>query len=81
MAKSKLFVKNFRSGFLTPRDSLIFGKLRQAFIKVPIIYYFNPDCYIYIETNISSHVIGKDLNQLTLDDLNWWHPVVFFLEK
>lgn len=44
LSKFKLLVKtSFGPGFLISKARLIFAKLRQAFIKVPIFYYFNPN--------------------------------------
>lgn len=43
--KSKDLVK-VRVSFLTPEARLAFTKLRQVFIKVPILYYFDSECHI-----------------------------------
>ena len=63
---------NMRSepGFLFFGARLTFIKLRQVFIKVPILYHFNSKYHILIETNTSKYVIGKILRQLTLDNFN-----------
>ena len=42
----------------------------QIFVEVPILNYFDPKYYIYIETNTSGYAIGEILNQLILDDLS-----------
>ena len=62
LAKSQPLVQGSESGFLTPRA-------RQAFIEIPILYHFDPDCHIWIKTDISDYVINRVLNWLTLEDL------------
>lgn len=44
-------------------------------------YYFDLKCYIQIETNASSYAINKIFSQLTLNDLDQWHPIASFFEK
>lgn len=52
----KLLVElSSRTGFLTPRARLAFTKLSQAFIKAPILHYFDPKCHTRIQTNILGH--------------------------
>lgn len=51
-------LEDFELGFLIPKPRLIFTELRQAFVKAPIIHYFDLKCHIGIKTNKSSHVIG-----------------------
>ena len=77
--KSKKTVRS--SNFLTPGAKLAFTKLRQAFLKAPILHHFNPDRYIQIETDVSGYAIGGLLSQLTLDDLGRWHQVSFFSQR
>ncbi len=55
-----------------------FTELRQAFLKVPILNHFDPECNIRIETDASGYAIGGVLSQLTSDDSGRWHPVAFF---
>ena len=55
--------------FFTSGAKLVFTKLRQVFFKAPILYHFDPEDYIYIETDVSDYAIGGVLSQLTLDDL------------
>ncbi len=55
--------------FLISRAKQIFIKLRQVFIKALILNYLDLECHIQIETDTSSYVISKILNQLTSDDL------------
>ena len=77
-SKSK---KSVRSDFLTPGAKLAFAKLRQAFVKAPILHHFDPERHIRIETDVSGYAIGGVLSQLTSDDLGQWHPVAFFSRK
>ncbi len=67
--------------FFTPGAKKVFIKLKQVFVEAPIQNYFDLEHHIQIETDISDHAIGRTLNQLTLDDSSWWHPVVFFFRK
>ncbi len=39
-----------------------FIKLRQVFVKAPILNYFDSECYIYIKTDISDFTISKILS-------------------
>ena len=79
LSKSKKTVRSL--DFSTPEAKLAFTKLRQAFIKAPILYYFDLERHIRVETDASGYTIGGVLSQLTLDDLGRWHPVAFFLRK
>ena len=65
------------STFLTPEAKLSFSQLREAFTKAPILYHFNPERYIRIETDASAYAIGGILSQLT-PKTSQWHPVGFF---
>ena len=76
-----MFKKMVRLNFLTPKAKLAFTKLRQAFVKAPILHHFNPECHIQIEIDESGYAIGEVLSQLTLDDLGRWHPLAFFSYK
>ena len=38
--------KKTELGFFTPKTRKAFTELRQAFIKAPILHYFNPECHI-----------------------------------
>ena len=69
------------SDFLIPRARLAFTKLRQAFVKAPILHYFDLKWHIRVETGVSNHIIGGVLSQLTSDDLGWWYLVNFFSQK
>ena len=52
------FKKTIRSDFLISGAKLAFTKLRQVFFKAPILHHFDLECYIWIETDISSYIIG-----------------------
>ncbi len=67
--------------FLTPKARKTFTKLRQAFVKAPILNHFDPECHIQIETDASGYAICGIFNQLTLDDLDRWHLVALFFRK
>ena len=73
--------KKTESGFLTSGARKAFTKLRQAFIKAPILHHFDPEHHIQVETDVSGYAIGEVLSQLTSDNLGRWHPVAFFLKK
>ena len=83
--------KNTGPSFLTPKAKLAFNRLRLAFIKAPILWYFDPKYHILIETDASGYAIGDVLSQLasetSLDgiviktDLGQWYPVIFFSKK
>ena len=94
MTKSKILVKfknrdflpnsrniEARLDFLIPEARLAFIKLKQVFIKAPILHYFYPKCYIRTETDVSRYTIGEILSQLSSNDLGQWHPVAFFSQK
>ena len=67
LSKSKKTVES--SNFFIPRANLAFIKLRQVFFKAPILYHFDLEYYILIETDESGYAIGGVLSQLILDDL------------
>ena len=48
--------------FLTPNTKKAFNHLQLAFIKTPILQYFDPKSHIWIETNTSSYVIDGVLS-------------------
>ena len=79
LTKSKKAVRS--SDFLTPRAKLAFTKLRQVFLKAPILHYFDLKLHIRIEIDVSSYAIGEVFSQLTLDNLGQWYPVAFFSHK
>ena len=84
MSKSKNLSKSKKtvgSDFLTPRARLAFTKLRQTFVKAPILHHLDPECYILVETDVSGYVIGGVFSQLTLDNSGQWYPMGFFSQK
>ena len=62
--------KKTESGFFISGARMIFTKLRQAFIKAPILHHFDLECHIRIETDESGYAISRVLSQLTLDNLD-----------
>lgn len=54
--------------FLIKETKQILTKLRQAFVKVSILDYFDPRCHIQIETDVLSYNIGGIHSQLTSDN-------------
>ena len=50
--------------FLTPEARLAFNRLRLAFTKAPILWHFDLECHIQIETDASGYAIGGVLSQL-----------------
>ena len=77
--------------FLTPKARSAFNRLRLSFTKAPILWHFDPECHIWIETDASGYAIGGVLSQLasgtspdrvvTKTYLGQWHPVAFFSRK
>ena len=59
LSKSK---KTVQSDFLTPKAKLAFAKLRQAFVKAPILHHFDLERHIRIETDASGYAIGGVLS-------------------
>ena len=53
------------AGFLIPKASLAFTQLRKMFTEAPILYYFNLEHHIRIETDTSGYAISGVLSQLT----------------
>ena len=51
--------------FLTPDARTAFKRLRLAFTEAPILWHFDPECHIRIETDASGYAIGGVLSQLT----------------
>ena len=68
------------SNYLTTNAKRAFDQLYQVFTKTPILQHFDPEQYIWVETDASGHDIGGVLSQLT-NDLGRWHPVVYLLHK
>ena len=70
-----------RTGYLTYKPRLAFTSLRKAFTKALIFRHFNLKCHIRIEIDVLYYAISGVLNELTLDNLNQWHLVVYFSQK
>ena len=68
MSKSKKTV-GFLDFFIF-RAKLVFTKLRQAFVKAPIIHHFNLKHHIQIKIDESGYIINRILNEQVLDDLS-----------
>lgn len=68
-------------GFLTVKAILAFVKLKQGFIKALILYHFDPEYHICVETNLLGYAIYRVFSQLTLDNLSRWYSVIFFSRK
>ena len=66
--KLSKFKKILRSEFLTPKAKLAFIKLRQVFVRAPILYHFDSKHHIWVETDVSGYAISEVLTQLTLDN-------------
>ena len=60
LKSKKLFKskKTVRSDFSISGARLAFSKLRQAFLKAPILHHFDPKYYIRNVTNVLSYTIG-----------------------
>ncbi len=54
--------------FFTSKARYAFTKLRQPFVKTLILNYFDLECHIYIERNVSGYAIGGIFSQLTLNN-------------
>ena len=77
--------------FLTPGAREAFNRLWLVFTKALILWHFDPECHVWIETNVWGYAIGGVLSQLasgtrpnkivTKINLVQWHLVVFFLRK
>ena len=76
--------------FLTSDAKKTFNRLKQAFIKAPILQYFDPVFYIWTETDVSGYAIGRVLSQLTSNQVISdgafrsnvdWHSVAYFSRK
>ena len=71
-AKSKKLSKranslNFDSkdsgpSFLTPKARAAFNRLQLVFIEAPILWHFDPECHIWIETHVSGYAISRVLS-------------------
>ena len=66
--------------FLTSEVKLTFLHLREAFTKALILHHFDPEYYIWMETNASDYAIDGILSQLTSDS-GQWNSVSLLLRK
>ena len=55
------------SNYLTLDAKRAFDQLHQAFTEAPIIKHFDPERYIWVETDASGYAISGVLSQLTND--------------
>ena len=74
MSKNRDFSPNSRnmeaeSSFFISKARLAFTQIKQAFVEALILYLFNIECHIQIETHASGYTIDEILSQLTLDNL------------
>ena len=77
--------------FLTSNARTAFNRLRLTFTKTPILWHFDLECHIWIETNTLDYAISGVLSQfisgtspdkvITKTKLGQWHLVMFFLRK
>ena len=60
LSKSKNLFKSkkIELSFLTFGTKMVFTKLRQAFVKTPILHYFDLKCHIQIKTDASGYAIS-----------------------
>ncbi len=83
--KSEVFraknLKNQSRSFLIPETRKAFTKLTKAIVEAPILNHFDPKHHIWIEKDASNYIISGIFNQLTSDDLGWWHLIAFFSKK
>ena len=83
--------KDNEPSFLTPKARVAFNCLQLAFTKAPILRHFNPECYIWIETDAYGYTLSDLLSEfafgtrpdgvVTKTDLGQWHPIAFFSRK
>ena len=82
IVKRLLRSKNLNgAGYLTPKARLTFTQLKKAFTNTSILQHFDLEYHWRIVTNASGYAIGRVLSYLTLDNLDRWHPVAYFLQK
>ena len=56
-----------RPKFLTSDDRIAFNHLQLTFIEALIFQHVDPECHIWIETDILSYTINVMLSQLTFE--------------
>ena len=55
-------IEKVETGFFIPKARLTFTQLRQAFVEAPILYHFNLESHIRIETDVLGYTIGSILS-------------------
>lgn len=70
-----------KTDFLFLNTEIVFIELKQAFILLFILFYFNSKCFIWIKTDISSHAICEILSHLSLNTSSQYYLIGFFLRK
>ena len=86
-----LTLKKADPSFLTPKTRAAFNRLWLAFTEAQIIWHFDPECHIQIETDVLGYAIGGVLSQqafgtnpnrvITKPDLSQWHSIAFFSRR
>ena len=61
---------NSETDFLTFGAKKAFIHLQKALIKAPILRHYNPEYYIWIETDALGYTIGEILSQIILHHLD-----------
>ncbi|OQE16552.1 hypothetical protein PENFLA_c027G03970 [Penicillium flavigenum] len=64
---------------LNDTESAAFRRLKQAFQSASLLYHFDPEKHIRLETDASNQGMGGVLSQP--DDKGRWHPVAFWSRK
>lgn len=67
--------------FFTFEANVTFTQLKQVFIKVLILQYFNLKYYIWIRTDIFCYTKSEILSQLISNDLSYLRLIAYFLKK
>ncbi len=78
--------------FLTSEARVAFIQLMKAFTEAPILWHFDLECHIRIETDASGYSISRLLSQLTSQvtsssgdlvksEIGEWHPVAYCSRK
>ena len=81
-----------KSDFLTPDNKKAFNHLQLAFIKAPMLWHFDLESHIRIETDASGYAISGGLSQLNLNsnaplndsnksDFGQWYLIAYFSRK
>lgn len=71
MAKSQLLTKlSSKLGFLTPRATLAFTKLRQVIIEILIVHSFDLQGHIQVKINTPGYAIREVVSLLTSNNLS-----------